>query len=170
MPPKQTETTPDKPDFNIDVLDRRLQNPFGEPSVPIGLKDRSLVCRWFNAGISADKIWRAKMVKGWQHVTPHMVTDLDQIGAHSVSPDNKIVRGERGQEYLMCMPRDAFDKIQLAKSRYNNELMGNPNRQAADAIEAGARAGLDPSIAGGRPTGKVNTYKERIEVRPELAD
>lgn len=169
MPPKADAV--DKPDFSIEVLDRRLQNPFGEPSQPIHLKDKSLVCRWFNAGISADKIWRAKHVKGWQHVTGNMVVDLDQIGAHSLSADGqKIVRGERGQEFLLCMPRDAFDKIQAAKARMNNELMGNPNRQADAAIEAGARAGLDPSRAGGRPTGRVTTSYERIEVRPELQD
>src|SRR5690349_24702954 len=82
----------------ISVLERRLQNPFGEPSIPILLKEPGFICRWFNNAISSDKSWRAEQLKGWEYVRPEMVVDMTQIGANAISPDQKITRGGRGEE------------------------------------------------------------------------
>lgn len=154
----------------VSVLDRRLNDPFGMPSIPIQFKDTSLIGRWFNAAISNDKIWIAKQVQGWSQVTPEMLVDLDQIGGYNVSATNTIVRGDRGNEHLLCMPRDAFDKIQMAKSRKNLEKMGRSNATKQEVVEAasakyGDEAGdfLNRHVG---PVGSVSDSYERIERRP----
>lgn len=159
-------TEPTKPKPRISVLERRLQNPFGEPSSPVHLKEPGLIARWFNAAIIADKIWRAKQ-KGWTPVRPEDVVDLDQIGGYTKSPDGFIARGDRGQEVLMCMPREDFDQIQMAKTRHNNRNMGNPNRQKAELLEAaGKNLGSEAADFLNRrvgPVGDVTDSYERIE-------
>jgi hypothetical protein len=148
----------------------RFENPFGEPSAPIALTDPSRECRWFNAGIASDHVWRAKR-KGWDQVKPSQVADLEQIGGHNVSPDGYITRGERGQEVLMSMPKQVRAAIQAEKTRLNNRNMGNPNRTKQDIVEAagnqiGAEAAdyLNQTIL---PTGFVRDTKEIIQVDPE---
>lgn len=125
----------DDPKPRVSVIDRRLQNPFGEPSAEIQLKDKSLRPRWFNAAIIADKIWRAKH-NGWTIVKKAEIVDTDQIGAFSEGPDGAIVRGERGQEVLMSMPRDDYRALELAKDRFNRRNMGDSEKATNDAIEA----------------------------------
>lgn len=126
---------PKAPIPRIAVLERRLQNPFGEPSAPIDLKDKNLECRWFNAAIMADKIWRAK-AKGWTPIRPEDLVDLDQVGGFIKSPDGFVTRGDRGQEVLMAMPKDWRREIQLAKTRENNRNVGNPNAMKAELVSA----------------------------------
>ena len=136
MPKAKPDETPAPPALpRIAVLERRLQNPFGEPSAPIDLKDQSLECRWFNAAIMADKIWRAK-AKGWTPVRPEDLIDLDQVGGYTKSPEGFVTRGDRGQEVLMAMPRDWRREIQLAKTRENNRNMGNPNAMKQEIVAA----------------------------------
>lgn len=165
---KTATPTVSKP--RVSVLDRRLNDPFGIPSYPIHFKDQSLIGRWFNSAISTDKIWIAKQVQGWGAVTPDMVVDLDQIGGYNLSPTNTIVRGERGQEHLLCMPRDAFDQIQMAKTRKNMERMGNSSRTKAEVVEAAANKYGDEAAeflhrhVG--PVGGVQDSYERVERRP----
>lgn len=117
------------------VLERRLQNPNGQPSAPIDLKDPSQECRWFNSSIIADKIWRAKGL-GWEPVRPVMLSDPDQVGGFVLSPDGYVTRGDRGQEVLMAMPREWRQKIQWAKTRQNNKTMGNPGAMKAEVVAA----------------------------------
>lgn len=150
----------------ISVLERRLQNPFGEPSSPVHLKEPGLIARWFNAAIISDKIWRAKQ-KGWDPVRPEDVVDLDQIGGYTKSPDGFIARGDRGQEVLMCMLKSDYDQIQIAKTKYNNRHMGNPNAQKRDIVEAAGNAlgseaadFLNKRVG---PVGGVMDSYERIE-------
>ena len=125
----------DPPRPRISVLERRLNNPFGEPATPIDLKDRGRRCRWFNRVIIADKIWRAKQ-KGWEPVKPEDLIDPDQIGGYTRSPDGCVTRGDRGDEVLMSMPSVEFEAIQMAKTRWNNRHMGNPNAMKQEVVEA----------------------------------
>lgn len=168
----KTEKTPApaaKP--RVSVLDRRLNDPFGMPSIPIQFKEPNRIARWFNAAISNDKVWIAKQVQGWEQVTPDMLVDTDQIGGYSLSPAGHITRGERGQEVLMWMPRDAFDQIQWAKARKNLERMGHSDRTKAEVVEAaGNKFGdeaadfLNKHVG---PVGGVNDSYERIERKVE---
>jgi len=101
----------------------RLDNPFGAPSSPIALKDQTRECRWFNAAIQEDHIWRNKR-KGWDQVKPTDVDDLEQLGGYSVSPEGFIVRGERGREILMSMPKEVVRAVRAAKTEHNNRTVG----------------------------------------------
>lgn len=134
----KAQTPAETPKRRIDVLERRLQNPFGEASVPIELKDRSLVCRWFNADKGNDHVWQAKR-KGWSNVRPDDVVDLEQIGGYSVDASGNIVRGERGREVLMAMPKDWREQIELAKAKLNVKNMGNPAATKAEVVEAASQ-------------------------------
>lgn len=113
----------------------RLENPYGEPSAPIRLKDPSLRPRWFNADIMTDKIWRAK-AKGWNGVRPEDVVDLDQVGHYVVSAEGFIARGERGKEILMSMPQAAYAAIEKAKAAYNMRNMGSVSKTKNELLEA----------------------------------
>src|SRR6185369_13099561 len=119
----------------------RLNNPFNEPTAPIELKDDTRECRWFNAALASDHIWRNKR-KGWDQVRPEDVADLEQIGGYSKSPEGFVVRGDRGQEFLMSMPKVIRRMVQIEKTRANNANMGNPNRMTSEvATAAGERLG-----------------------------
>lgn len=159
-------TTPPR----VSVLDRRLNDPFGMPSIPIAFKDPRLLARWFNGAISNDKIWMAKQVQGWTPVTPEMLVDLDQIGGHNVSPAGYITRGERGAEVLMCMPRADFDRIAMAKTRKNMERMGDSFKTKAEVVEAAAAKygdeGADFLHRHVGPVGGVVDSYERVERKP----
>lgn len=104
----------------------RIDNPFGQPSSPILLKDDSRECRWFNAAIMNDHIWRNKR-KGWDQVRLEDVVDPEQIGGYTLSPEGYVTRGERGQEILMSMPKIVRAAIQTAKMVRNNRSMAQPN-------------------------------------------
>jgi hypothetical protein len=166
----KSETPAEKPKPRISVLDRRLQNPFGEPSSPVDLKDRRLIARWFNGAIIADKIWRAKQ-KGWTPVRPDDVVDLDQIGGFTKSPDGFVARGDRCQEVLMQMPKEDFDLIQMAKTKHNLRNMGNPGAMKAEVVEAAGQQFGDRAadfLNKSRPVGNVTDQYERIERRDEV--
>jgi hypothetical protein len=153
----------EKPAPRISVLDRRLQNPFGEPSAPVSLKDSTLIARWFNGAIVADKIWRAKS-KGWTPVTPAMIVDLDQIGGYTLSPDGYVSRGDRCQEVLMTMPREVYDQIVWAKDRHNKRNMGNPDAQRRDVMAAvGEKYGDQAAAFIGQKVGAVGGVTDSYE-------
>lgn len=169
---KETKAAP----IRASVIERRLQNPFGEPSAPIAFKEPGKVARWFNGAIITDKIWRAKN-KGWSLVYPKDVGDLDQIGGYNVDPaGGHITRGERGQEVLMWMWQADFDAIQMAKTRENLRNMGNPAKQRSDALEAfgqvnaGGAEFVDRQGRRSGPIGGVMDQYERIERTPETGD
>lgn len=145
---------------------KRLESPFNEPTAPIGLKDDSRECRWFNADIATDHVWRAKN-KGWDQVRPVDVVDLEQIGGYNISTDGYITRGERGKEVLMSMPKVVRHAVQIAKTRKNLEMMGNPNKTKNDIVSAAsqhlgdeAASYLNDRVG---PLGGVTDSYERVE-------
>lgn len=165
---KQQPTEPKTP--RISVLERRLQNPFGQPSAEIRLKDPNLIPRWFNSGIFADKIWQARE-NGWEGVRPEHLSDPEQVGHFKVSANGFVCRGEREQEVLMCMPRDAFHAIQQAKTKANIDLMKRPGAVKNDVVNA-ASSKLGDQAADfinrtARVVGDVHDSFERVE---RLAD
>jgi len=149
----------------------RLENPFGQPSAPIDLKDSSRECRWFNAAIQTDHIWRNKR-KGWDQVRLEDVKDPEQIGGYVLSPEGYVTRGEQGHEILMSMPKIVRKAVQLAKVQHNQRHMGNPNAMKQEVVEAAGRAlgseaaeYLDGHIG---PVGGVTDSYERIQqVEPD---
>jgi hypothetical protein len=173
MPRKpRIEVTERSAQTNLDVLlsdpryQARMDNPFNEPSAPIFLKDDTRECRWFNAAVATDHIWRAKR-KGWDQVKPSDVADLEQIGGYNVSVDGYITRGERGQEVLMSMPSVVRRAVQHAKTQQNLSKMGNPNATKADVVNAAGRAlgseAADYLNSRIGPVGGVTDTHERVE-------
>lgn len=159
-----TVDAPKRP--RVSILERRLQNPFGEPSAPIALRDSSRECRWFNAAVGADHIWRSKR-KGWDQVKPDDVVDLEQIGGYSIDTSGFIVRGERGQEVLMSMPKDDRRAIEFAKARHNTKNMGNPVATKNEIVNA-ASSQLGDEAAdflhrAGKVSGQVRDSYERVQ-------
>lgn len=151
----------------VSVLERRLQNPFGEPSAPVRLKDNTLLARWFNSAARPDHIWRAKEL-GWQGVTPDLLEDITQIGHHTTSPDGYVARGERAQEVLMYMPKADYHAIQVAKARKNLQDMKDFDKEKHQALNAyAAQSGgaaaefMEDKL---RPIGGVRTQYERVQM------
>ena len=106
----------------ISVIDRRLKNPFGQPSFDVPLKGekRGWVVRAFVADAEhRNRHYDAVHRMGW---TPLGQDDLDltpqQIGC-VVSPDGRIVSGRHGEEMLMAMPKSEYAKLERAKSDAN---------------------------------------------------
>lgn len=166
MPKTPTPETPEKKRPKISVLERRLSSPFGEPSVAITLKEPGWECRWFNADVATDHIWRAKH-KGWEGVTPDELRDPEQIGGYAVSPDGFVTRGTQGKELLMKMPAEWRKQILDAKTEQNRKNMrpGAMRREAADA--AGAQFGEEAAtfVANSRVIGDVVDQREIIHRR-----
>lgn len=150
----------------ISVLERRLQNPLGEPSAPVRLKNATLHPRWFNASSRPDNIWRAKEL-GWEGVRPDDIIDLSQIGTHMLSPEGFVARGERGQEVLMAMPKKIYDKIQWAKTKKNLDMMKDTDGEKHRMLNAAAKkfGGTAAEYMNERvgPVGQVTDNYERIE-------
>lgn len=113
----------------------RIDNPFGQPSSPIELRDDSKEARWFNAAIQTDHIWRNKR-KGWDQVKLEDVRDPEQIGGYILSPEGYVTRGERGQEILMCMPKAVRKAVAAAKIAHNNRSLAQPNVAKSEMTEA----------------------------------
>lgn len=113
----------------------RLDNPFGQPSAPIELKDNTREARWFNAAIQTDHIWRNKR-KGWDQVRLEEVVDPEQIGGYGLSPEGYITRGERGQEILMAMPKAVRMAVAAAKTEWNNRNLAQPNAVKSELVNA----------------------------------
>lgn len=158
------------PAVRLAVLERRLADPFGVPAAPVRLKDTTMFPRWFNNSIMHDRFWTAQN-QGWQPVKPEDIVDLNQIGNYGQSPEGYITRGERGNEMLMCIPRDFWNRLQLAKTKKNNELTRDTSKQSAQALEAAAQA-LGPEVAeqmrGVQRKVEITDNYERVERTPDL--
>jgi len=146
----------------------RLANPFGEPSAPVALKDKTRQARWFNADIVTDKIWRAK-AKGWDPLRPCDIVDTDQIGWFKVNAEGVITRGERGQEVLMSIPKAAYEAIEKAKTAWNNRNMGSASKTRSEVIAAaGEQHGDQAANFLSKAIVNVEDSYERVERRDEM--
>lgn len=123
----------------LQVLNRRRKDPLGIPSAPIRLRDPKLECRWFNAGISEAKVWQAGE-NGWEFVRVADLADRTQLGGYWETPEGFVARGSRtSPEFLMSMPTDYRDEIQMAKTRMNLRNVGSEARMKNELVEAIAR-------------------------------
>lgn len=154
----------------ISVLERRLQNPFGEPSSPIDLTDPSLECRVFNRAVGAQQLYKAQR-NGWEYVTPAQLVDMEQAGGFRVSTDGqRLVRGEREEEVLMFMPKQDRALIEKAKAEKNTRDM-KMGRQKEAVVQAAATQFGDRAgdfMEKTRIVGSVEDSYERIQVTPEV--
>lgn len=109
-------------DARISVIDRRLKHPFGTPSRDIPLKGekKGWVVRTFAADPEhPNRHYDAVHRLGWVPLTPaDLVHSVDSMG-FVVSASGHIVRGAKGEEMLMAMPQEDYDRVQKAKSDAN---------------------------------------------------
>lgn len=129
---KEKKTLP-----KVSILDRRLANPFGAPSVPIVLKTAGeWEIRWVFSKLRAGRVHEMVHAKGWEFVQPHeLLGDPDEYGL--VAKDNRLVRGEHGDEVLMKMPREDYERIVAAKRDFNLKQLGK-KAMAESAAQAAA--------------------------------
>lgn len=154
----------------IDILERREQNPFGETSSPIGLKNKAMVGRWISTDVRVDQFYRAKQL-GWIGIKPDHIEDLAQIGPYQTSPDGYVTRGIRGQEIAIQTDAERYRRIQYAKDRKNREMMRDSLKQKAQMIDAAAQQfggeAADFLNRESGPTGRVTEMYERISRTPD---
>jgi hypothetical protein len=116
----------------VTVLERRLQNPFGDGSPTIRLKQPGWALHIFDTS-RPGRFHYAKREKGWEPVLPE---DLDgapeDLGFDIL--DGKVVRGERGKEVLMKMPQRMYDAIALRKAEVTN-ARNSPRQLKSDVME-----------------------------------
>lgn len=143
MPKTKTATAPAvapvvvKTPPNIDVLERRLQNPFGEGSTPIRLKEPGWTLHVINSSLRPGRYHDVTRNKGWVPVEAKEI-DGDPLDFGFDVRDGRVVRGERGQEVLVKMPTEWAEQIAARKDELNKRHTGRKAvRQAA--IDAAAK-------------------------------
>lgn len=126
---------------SVSILDRRLQNPFGTGAVPITLKTPGQwEVRWVYSKLRPGHLYTMTHQKGWVFVEPgELDGSPDEYGLEA--KDNRLVRGDHGEEVLMKMPKDMYDKIQQAKADYNNRQLGKKQMREAVAQAAAKEHG-----------------------------
>lgn len=108
----------------VSVVERRLANPFGAPSVEITLKTAG---RWairiVNSAIRSGRYYDVVHNKGWVPVEPGELDGRpEEYGLKEL--DGRLVRGDRGEEVLMKMPEADYEAIQRAKAEHNLKGLG----------------------------------------------
>lgn len=125
----------------VSVIERRKRNPFGASSVPITLKGgQAWAIRIINTSIKAGRYHDIVHNKGW---LPVQADELDgrpeELGFRVM--DDRLVRGEHGEEILMKMPQADFDAIQMAKADHNIKGLGQKRAVEDAANRAAAQFG-----------------------------
>ncbi len=121
----------------ISVLERRLQNPFGDGSPPIKLKDPGWVVHVINGNLRQGRYHDVVRNKGWVPVEPGEIDGAPEDFGFDVK-EGRVVRGPRGEEVLMKMPAEDYREIQMAKDAHNRRLT-HPTQVKADISQAAAK-------------------------------
>jgi len=107
----------------LSIADRRRASGsiFGTGSKPIPLKEpEKWVIRNVNSKVSNQHLYNMRAEKLWEYVTlADLDCTLDEIGYREL--DGRIVRGERGEEVLMKLPKKDYREIQRDKDRENRK-------------------------------------------------
>ena len=121
----------------VSVIDRRLQNPFGAPSIDIPLKDgKAWAIRIVDASVRTGRTHQIIQM-GWTFITPDDIEGQASDFGFRVM-DNRIVRGDHGQEVIVKMPQADFDRIQRAKAEKNLRDLGG-QRMKEDVAQRAAK-------------------------------
>jgi len=129
----------------VSVLERRLENPFGAPSVDIQLKEGQWALRVINANVRSGRIYEVIHHKGWEFVlTDELPMKPEELGFRNL--DGHVVRGEKGEEVLVKMPKKMFDDIQQAKAEHNIKGLGK-KQTLESAAQMAAAQGLGDQAA-----------------------
>lgn len=141
MPRKAKDTTERPALPKVSVIERRLAHPFGSPSVPITLKEGGpWAIRIVNQNVRAGRIGDMVHHKGWSFVSASEIDGTpEELGFRKV--DDRLVRGEHGEEVLMKMPLADFNRIARAKADHNLTQMGSKQTKQFVANQTGREFG-----------------------------
>jgi hypothetical protein len=128
----------------VSVIDRRVLHPFGAPSVPITLKDgRKWAVRIVNDHVRTGRSYQVIQM-GWEYVTPDELDGTPANFGFRVQ-DGRLVRGEHGEDVLVKMPSEDFERIMNAKRDRTLASLGNNKAKhevaSATAAQYGDQAG-----------------------------
>lgn len=98
----------------VSILERRLQNPFGDGSPTIKLKEPGWALHIFDTS-RAGRFHIAQREKGWVPVLPEDLDGPAEDYGFDIA-EGRVVRGERGKEILMKMPQRMYDQIAQRKA------------------------------------------------------
>lgn len=124
----------------VSIIERRIKHPFGAPSVPITLSTAGQwAVRIVNTTMRTGRLHEV-LQKGWTYVVPGELDGRpDELGFRV--QDDRLVRGEKGEEVLVKMPQADFDAIASAKARLNIKNLGKQQTLSEAATQAGKAFG-----------------------------
>lgn len=123
---------------DVQVRDRAIADPFGQPSTPILLKDPQFVTRWVNTELAGGSQLTNALAAGYLKTKPDYLADAE--GFHwNTSPDGFVTRGERHREILMYTTKDHQKRRAWAKTETNMKRMrmSKPEIQTAASAHFG---------------------------------
>ena len=125
----------------VSVLDRRLANPFGSGSIAITLKTAGeWEIRWVYSKLRPGRLYDMTHNKGWVFVeAEELYGSPDEYGL--TVKDQRLVRGDHGEEVLMKMPKAMFDQIQMRKAEVNVKGLGQKAMQESVAQQTARQHG-----------------------------
>lgn len=117
----------------IEVWERlALHGDAGTTNRPIALTiPGDWYCRWINTAEAnrwATVVYEKRMIP----VRVSELADARTVTGHTTSPEGYVTRGDRGQEILVRMPREMFERIQRGKAE---RLQQKANSQSAQKEE-----------------------------------
>jgi len=154
--------TEKKPLPKVSVLERRLAHPFGAPSVPITLKTPGdWAVRIAHTTVRSGRIYQMKK-NGWDFVQAKEIDGRPEEFGFRVL-DDRLVRGEHGEEVLMKMPQADYDAISDAKAAINLKNLGSKQTRDAVAQETAVKFGSEAGDAV-HANIQIEDSRERVEL------
>lgn len=99
----------------LQIWERRLTNPLANVGPNIELKQRGYELRWVNTSRQG-RFHVATTQQGWVPVKPEELNgDIENLGLTD-QKDGMVRRGVRGEDILVKMPADVFNRIRVKKS------------------------------------------------------
>lgn len=150
----------------VSIIERRLRHPFGAPSIPVLLKSgEQFAVRIVNTTMRNGRLYEV-LQKGWTYVTPdELVGEPMELGFRV--QDDRLVRGEKGEEVLMKMPQEDFEAVMDAKARYNIKHLGKKQSLETAANQAGKELGDQAAETISRANIEITDSRERVELEPD---
>ena len=108
---------------DISVIERRLKSGSafvaGSRKIPLA-KPEQWEERIVNTEISDNRLWEMQAEKGWTYMeVDDLAVHPDEIGFRLMN--GRLVRGERGHEVLMKMPREDYAALAKMKDQENRK-------------------------------------------------
>ena len=126
-----------------DIIARRLNGePFGLKADAIPLKEPGKwAVRIANSQLHESRHYDMVHKLGYRPMTRDFLPDgisPESLGFKVAEDGQTLCRGIRGDEVLYVMPKDQYDRIQMAKAAKNMEGMGSESKAKQAAAEAAA--------------------------------